>query len=102
MKRFRAEGDFLVRALVDFVVLCRSQIGRLQSEFAELEKLAGEHELPPDVLQAMSHLARRRTALGLTETQLRERLNHLRELHILPEHRTPPDPDSEGETESTG
>jgi hypothetical protein len=44
MKRFRAEGDFLVRALVDFVVECRSQIGRLESEFAELEKLADEHE----------------------------------------------------------
>jgi len=41
-KRFRAEGDFLVRALVDLVMQCRSQIGRLESEFAELEKLAGE------------------------------------------------------------
>ena len=41
VKRFRAEGDFLVRALVDLVVQRRSQIGRLESEFAELEKLAG-------------------------------------------------------------
>ena len=39
-KRFRAEGDFLARALVDFLVQCRSQIGRPEGEFAELEKLA--------------------------------------------------------------
>lgn len=73
IKRFRAEGDFLVRALVDLVVQCRSQIGRLESEFAELEKLAGEHELPREVLQAMHHLGRRHGTLGLGETQLRER-----------------------------
>ena len=63
-KRFRAEGDFLIRALVDLVVQCRSQIGRLESEFAELEKLAGEHELPRDVLQAIHHMARRQRTLG--------------------------------------
>jgi len=92
-KRFRAEGDFLVRALVDLVMQCRSQIGRLESEFAELEKLAGEHELPREVLQAMNHVARRRRTLGLSETQLRERLNQLQELHILPEHRAQADPE---------
>ena len=32
-KRFQAEGDFLVRGLVDLVVQCRSQIGRPGSEF---------------------------------------------------------------------
>jgi hypothetical protein len=31
---------------------------------------------------------------------MRERLNQLQELHILPEHRAQPDPDSDGETES--
>ena len=88
-----------MRALVELIVQCRSQIGRLESEFSELEKLAGEHELSRDVLQAMRHLARRSGTLGLSETQLRERLNQLRELHILPEHRTQPDPELEGETE---
>ena len=29
--------------------------------------------------------------LGRSETQLRERLNQLQELHILPEHRVQPD-----------
>jgi hypothetical protein len=52
----------------------------LESEFAELAKLAGEHELPRDVLQAMHHPARRHGTLGLDETQLRERLNQLQEL----------------------
>ena len=102
MKRFRAEGDFLVRALVDLVVQCRSQIGRLESEFAELQKLAGERELPRDILQAMHHMASRQRRIGLSETQLRERLNQLQELHILPEHRVQSDPDSDGETEPSG
>jgi hypothetical protein len=35
-KRFRAEGDFLVRALVDLISRCRAHLGRLESEFADL------------------------------------------------------------------
>jgi len=31
-KRFRSEGDFLVRALVDVLSQCRFQIGRLECE----------------------------------------------------------------------
>ena len=46
-------------------------------------------------------MARRQMRLGLSETQLRERLNQLQELHILPEHRVQPDLDSDGETGST-
>jgi hypothetical protein len=76
--------------------------GRLESEFAELEKLAGEHELPREVLQAMHHLVRQQGTLGLSEQQLRERLNQLQELHILPEHRVQPDADSDGEAETSG
>ena len=49
--------------------------------------MAGEHELPRDVLQAMHHPVRRHGTLGLDETQLRERLNQLQELRILPGHR---------------
>lgn len=89
--RFRDEGDFLVRALVDLVVQCRSQIGRLESAFAELEKLASEHELPREVLQTMHLVVRQQGSLGLSKAQLRERLNQLQELHILPEHRVQTD-----------
>ena len=42
MKRFRAEGDFLLRALTDLISQCRSQIHQLGKDFEELEKLAGE------------------------------------------------------------
>ena len=34
----------------------------------------------------LGHLGRRHGTLSLSETQLRERLNQLQELHILPEH----------------
>ena len=55
LKRFRVEGDFLVRALTDLITLCRSQIHQLEREFEDLEKLLGEPELPRDVLQAVWH-----------------------------------------------
>lgn len=77
-------------------------MNRMESQFTKLEKLAGEHELTRDVLQAMHHMGRRRGTLGLSEAQLRERLNQLQEFHILPEYRAQPDPDSESETEPSG
>jgi hypothetical protein len=95
-KRFRAEGDFLVRALVDLISHCRAHLGRLEDEFAGLERLAGERDLPREVLQAVRHLSRRQAGIGLSETELRVRLNRLRELHILPEHRLQPGNDSVG------
>jgi hypothetical protein len=102
MKRFRAEGDFLLRALTDLISRCRSQIHRLGQDCEELEKLAAERELPRDVLQTIDRLARRQKGLGLTETQLRERLNHLQELHILPEHRIQTDLNSDEGVETSG
>ena len=89
-KRFRAEGDFLVRALVDLISHCRAHSGRLESEFADLEELVREHELPREVLQAVRDLSRHQKGIGLSETELRARLNRLQELHILPEHRVQP------------
>jgi hypothetical protein len=86
-KRFRAEGDFLVRALVDLISHCRAHLGRLESEFADLERLVCECELPREVLQAVLHLSRQQKGIGLSETELRARLNQLQELHILPENR---------------
>jgi len=44
LKRFRSEGDFLIRGLTDLVSQCRSQIHQLEHEFEELEELVGERE----------------------------------------------------------
>ena len=57
---------------------------QLGQDFEELEKLAAERDLPRDVLQTIYHMARRQRALGLSQSQLRERLNHLQELHVVP------------------
>ncbi|MBV9874079.1 MAG: hypothetical protein JO025_05075 [Verrucomicrobia bacterium] len=89
-KRFRAEGDFLVRTLVDVISHCRAHLGRLENEFADLERPVGERDLPREVLQAVRDLSRRQAGLGLSETELRERLDRLQELNILPEHRAEP------------
>ena len=69
MKRFRAEGDFLLRSLVDLITQCRSQIHQLDHDFDELEKLVGGRELPRDVLQAVHHMTHRVDIrfLGLTQ-----------------------------------
>jgi hypothetical protein len=99
-KGFRAEGDFLVRALVDLISHCRAHLGRLEGEFADLERLVRERELPREVLQAVRHLSRRQEGIGLSETELRERLNRLQELHILPEHRLQPGANPEGGEET--
>src|ERR1700748_3573413 len=63
-KRFRSEGDFLVRALVDVLSHCRAHLGRLEGEFADLERLVRERDLPREVLQAVRHLSRRQEGIG--------------------------------------
>jgi hypothetical protein len=87
MKRFRAEGDFVLRALVNLVSCNRSQIHKLEHDLSEFEKLTEQHELPREIRQALHQMTRRWTGNGLSEAQLRERLDKLKELHILPEHR---------------
>jgi hypothetical protein len=58
---------------------CRAHLGRLENEFADLEKLVATHELPREVLQAVRDLSRRQEGIGLSETELRERLNRFEE-----------------------
>jgi hypothetical protein len=58
MKRFRSEGDFLLRALVSSITISRTQIRRLETELGELEELAGPHELPRDFLKALHYAIR--------------------------------------------
>jgi hypothetical protein len=43
--------------------------------------------LPREVLQALRHIATRQKGLGLSDQELRQRLDRLKELHILPEQR---------------
>jgi hypothetical protein len=83
--------------LVDLISHCRAHLGRLESEFADLERLVGERDPPREVLQAVRHLSRRQEGIGLSETELRERLNRLQELHILPQHRVQPGLNSDGQ-----
>jgi hypothetical protein len=90
------------RRRAQFISQCRSQIHQLGQDFEELEKLAGERDLPRDVLQTIHHMTLRQRLLGLSETQLREHLNQLQELHISPEHRVQPDLDCDHKTESSG
>jgi succinate dehydrogenase/fumarate reductase flavoprotein subunit len=99
MKRFRAEGDFLLRALVNLVSCNRSQIHQLERALTDFEKLAEQHELPREIRQALHQAMRRRAGNGLSEDQLRARLDKLKELQILPEHRAEPGPVSDGETQ---
>jgi hypothetical protein len=90
-KRFRAEGDFLLRALVNSISISRPHVHRLESALSELEELAGRQELPRDFLKALHRATRLERGTGLSDDQLRERLDKLRELRILPEHKVAPD-----------
>lgn len=55
LKRFRAEGDFLLRALADLVSVSRSRIHQLENEMTEFEKLAEQHEVPREIRRALSN-----------------------------------------------
>ena len=52
MRRFRAEGDFLLRALVNSITVNRTHVHRLESALFELEELAGRLEVPREFLKA--------------------------------------------------
>jgi hypothetical protein len=95
--RQRKEG---CRKASAFFILPAEQMGQRLGNVVDSGPPA-DRELPRDVLQAMGHLTRRSGTLGLGETQLCERLNHLQELQILPEYRVQPDLASDNETEST-
>jgi hypothetical protein len=53
-------------------------------------------------MQAVHHFAAGKRRPALSDLQLRDRLNQLEQLHILPEHRVQRDPDSDVETEASG
>ena len=88
-KRFRSEGDFLVRALVDVLSQSRFQIGRLESELTEVQRLAAEQKLPRQVLQALRHKATRQKGVGLSDQELRQRLDQLKELYYAGDRPVP-------------
>jgi hypothetical protein len=46
MKRFRVEGDFLIRALLISIAINRTQIQRLENAFSELGELASRYGCP--------------------------------------------------------
>jgi hypothetical protein len=90
MKRFRAGGDFLLRALVNSITISRTQIHRLESALSELEGLTSRDELPREFLRALYYALRLERGTELSDEQLRERLDKPWELRILPEDRTDP------------
>jgi hypothetical protein len=57
---------------------------------SEKDKLS-KREVPRDVMQAVHHFAAGKRRSALSDLQLRDRLNQLEQLHILPEHRVQPD-----------
>jgi hypothetical protein len=81
------KGTFWCEPWSDVLSQCRFRVGRLECKLAELERLAAEQRLPREVLQAVCHLSRRQEGIGLSDQELRQRLDQLKELHILPEQR---------------
>jgi hypothetical protein len=77
MKRFRAEGDFLLRALANLISQSRSQVHLLEHELTELSKLVEQHDLPREIRKALHQMLRLWRGRGLDENQLRERLDKL-------------------------
>jgi hypothetical protein len=77
MKRFRAEGDFPIRALVNSITINRrTQIQRLGNAFSELRELASRSEVPREFLKALHHALQLGHCTGLSDDQLRQRLGY--------------------------
>jgi hypothetical protein len=89
MKRFRAEGDFLLRALANLISQSRSQVHLLEHEPTQFSELVEQHDLPREIRKALHQMLRLCRGGGLDENQLRERLDKLKELRMLPEYRIP-------------
>jgi hypothetical protein len=71
----------------------RTQIQRLENAFSELGELASRPQLPREFLKALHalhHALQLGHGTGLSDDQLRQRLDKLRELRILPEDRIAP------------
>src|SRR5215471_16458946 len=61
LKRFRAEGDFLIRTLVNLISTSRSHVHRLETELRDLAKLADAlPDVPRELLKAVHDLGRQR------------------------------------------
>jgi hypothetical protein len=68
-----------------------------------VQRLAGEQKLSREVLQGLHHKATRQKGLGLSDQELRQRLDQLKELNILPEQREQASlEDPEGDREPSG
>jgi hypothetical protein len=68
-----------------------------------VQRLAGEQKLPREVLQGLHHEATRQKGLRLIDQELRQRLDQLKELNILPEQRAQASlEDPEGDREPSG
>jgi hypothetical protein len=66
----------------------RSHIHRLETELGEIAKLAdGLPDVPRELLKAVRDLDRQRTRTGLNPDELRERLDKLNQLRVIPEDR---------------
>jgi hypothetical protein len=84
LKRFRAEGDFLIGALVTLVSTNRSHIHRLETELGEIAKLADRlPHVPRELLKVVHDLDRQRRGTGLNPDQLRGCLDKLKELRVI-------------------
>ena len=66
---------------------------RLETALSELQEFAGRHELPRELLKALQYATRLERGTDLSDAQLRDRLDKLRELRILPEQRVASDLD---------
>jgi hypothetical protein len=67
----------------------RSHIHRLETQLGELAELIDQLPgVPRDLAKAAHELNRQPNKTGLTHDELRERLDKLKELRVMPEERT--------------
>jgi hypothetical protein len=89
MKRFRAEGDFLLRALANLISQSRSQVHLLEHELTEFSKLVEQHDLPREIRKALHQMLRLSRGGVWMRISSGSDLDKRKELRMLLEHKIP-------------
>jgi hypothetical protein len=84
-QRFRREGDFILRALLNLATASRLHIYKLEQGIKAFEGTLADCDLPRDARLELAQLSLLCRGSGLSNDEINRRLDRLRELRVLPQ-----------------
>ena len=84
-QRFRREGNFILRVLLNLATASRLHIFELEHELQSFERALAYCDLPRDARLEFAQLTQLCRDKALSNDEINHRLDLLRELRVLPE-----------------